>query len=70
MTSRLNSLDGIQKKKAPFLIPKDIIQARLQNGDIERIGSYDPEKELQEIGWPQELLEKWIKYEFKGETLA
>lgn len=58
------------KKKAPFLIPKDIIQARLQNGDIERIGSYDPEKELQEIGWPQELLEKWIKYEFKGETLA
>jgi UDP-2,3-diacylglucosamine pyrophosphatase LpxH len=58
------------KKKAPFLIPKDIIQARLQNGDIERIGNYDPEKELQEIGWPQELLEKWIKYEFKGETLA
>jgi UDP-2,3-diacylglucosamine pyrophosphatase LpxH len=56
-------------KKRPFLVPKDVIQTRLQNGDANRVG-YDVENELQAIGWPQKLIEKWLGYSFENRALT
>ncbi len=57
------------EKKRPFLVPKDIIQARLQNGDANRV-AYDVKTELEAIGWPPELIEKWLGYSFGDKGLA
>jgi UDP-2,3-diacylglucosamine pyrophosphatase LpxH len=57
------------EKKKPFLVPKDVIQTRLQNGDATRVG-YDVETELKAIGWPQKLIDKWLGYSFKDKALA
>jgi UDP-2,3-diacylglucosamine pyrophosphatase LpxH len=57
------------EKKKPFLVPKDVIQARLQNGDATHV-PYDVEAELRAIGWPPQLIEKWLGYSFKNKALA
>ncbi len=57
------------EKKRPFLVPKDLIQARIQNGDATRV-AYDVEGELRAIGWPQKLIEKWLGYSFENKVLA
>ena len=58
------------EKKRPFLIPKNLIQIRLLNEDAEKAGVYDIKKELQEIGWPQKLIDKWLESSFKNKVLA
>ena len=50
-------------------MPKDVIQARLQNGDATLL-PYDVEAELRAIGWPPQLIEKWLGYSFKNKALA
>jgi UDP-2,3-diacylglucosamine pyrophosphatase LpxH len=52
--------DTVQKK--PFLIPKDVIVERRENGDITKLERYDITHRLREIGWPQELIDKWVQY--------
>ena len=49
------------RNKKPFLIPKEAIIERRENGDITRLEQYDMAERLQEIGWPQELIAKWMQ---------
>jgi hypothetical protein len=50
------------RKKKPFLIPKDIIIERRESGNLTKLELYEIVEELQEIGWPQELIDKWMEY--------
>jgi len=50
------------KKKRPFLIPKEVILEQRERGDLTRLGIYEIEDNLREIGWPQELIDKWMQY--------
>ena len=50
------------KQKKPFLIPKEVILEKRQSGDLTRFEIYEIEDNLREIGWPQELINKWMKY--------
>jgi len=43
--------------KKPFLIPKDVIIERRERGDLRKF--LDIEQGLRDIGWPQELIEKF-----------
>lgn len=52
--------DTVRKK--PFLIPKDIIVERRESGNLVKLELYEIVEKLQEIGWPQELIDKWIEY--------
>lgn len=53
--------DTVAKK--PFLIPNDVITERRLYGDLKRLDlEYDVEACLKEVGWPQELIDKWNKY--------
>ena len=58
MTRAMNSWDT--RKKKPFLIPKDIIIERRQSAFALEL--YEVDEKLQEIGWPQELIDKWMEY--------
>jgi UDP-2,3-diacylglucosamine pyrophosphatase LpxH len=50
------------KKKKPFLIPKDVILEKRESGDLTKLEIYEIEDNLREIGWPQELINKWMQY--------
>lgn len=50
------------RKKKPFLIPKDVIIARRESGDLTKFELYEIAEKLEEIGWPQELIENWMEY--------
>lgn len=50
------------KKKKPFLIPKEVILEQRERGDLTRLEIYGIEDNLREIGWPQELIDKWMQY--------
>jgi UDP-2,3-diacylglucosamine pyrophosphatase LpxH len=51
------------REKKPFLIPKDIITERRLYGDLKRLYlEYKVEESLKEVGWPQELIDKWSEY--------
>jgi hypothetical protein len=50
------------KKKKPFLIPKDVILEQRERGDLTKLGIYGIEDNLLEIGWSQELIDKWMQY--------
>jgi hypothetical protein len=49
------------RQKCPFLIPKQIIIERRENGDLTKLEPEIVEK-LQEIGWPRDLVDKWMEY--------
>ena len=48
--------------KAPFLVPKDVIMEQREGRDSINLEIYEIDAELREIGWPPELIEKWMKY--------
>jgi UDP-2,3-diacylglucosamine pyrophosphatase LpxH len=50
------------RKKKPFLIPKDVILEQRERGDLTKLWIYGIEDNLREIGWPQELIGKWMQY--------
>lgn len=50
------------RKKKPFLIPKDIILERRESVDLTKLERYEIIEKLEEIGWPQELIDKWMEY--------
>lgn len=50
------------RKKKPFLIPKDVIVEKRENGDLTRLEICAIGDSLREIGWPQELINKWVQY--------
>lgn len=50
------------KKKKPFLIPKDVILEKRESGDLTELEIYEVEDNLREIGWSQELINKWMQY--------
>jgi UDP-2,3-diacylglucosamine pyrophosphatase LpxH len=51
------------REKKPFLIPNDVITERRLYGDLKHLDlEYNVEESLKEIGWPEELIKKWIKY--------
>lgn len=52
------------RRKKPFLIPKDIIIEKRESGDLTKLEmEYSVEDNLREIGWPQELINKWMQYD-------
>jgi UDP-2,3-diacylglucosamine pyrophosphatase LpxH len=57
------------EKKKPFFIPKNLILARRANSDLRKIDS-NIEQELQKIGWPQKLINKWLKSNLGNRNLA
>ena len=50
------------KKKKPFLIPKNVILEQRERGDLTKLGIYGIDENLLEIGWSQELIDKWMQY--------
>lgn len=50
------------RMKKPFLIPKDVITERRESGNLIRLELYEIVDKLREIGWPQELIDKWMEY--------
>ena len=49
--------------KKPFLIPKEIIMEKRENWDLNRSQAlYEIDECLREIGWPEELINKWMRY--------
>jgi UDP-2,3-diacylglucosamine pyrophosphatase LpxH len=57
------------EKKKPFFIPKNLILARRTNKDLREVDS-NIETELQKIGWPQKLVNKWLKSNLGNRNLA
>lgn len=50
------------RKRKPFLIPKEVIIERRESGNLTKLELYEIVEKLQEIGWPQELIDKWMEY--------
>ena len=50
-------------KKAPFLVPKDVIMEQREGRDSMNLELHEIDDRLREIGWPPELIEKWMKYD-------
>ena len=57
------------KKKKPFFIPKILVQER-QQSELTIFETEQAYKELLQIDWPPELIDKWFKYNFPGTSLA
>lgn len=50
-------------KKRPFLIPKEIIMEKRENWDLTKSQAlYEIDECLREIGWPEELISKWMQF--------
>lgn len=57
------------KKKKPFFIPAILVQER-QQSELTIFETDQVYKELLQIDWPPELIDKWFKYNFPRTTLA
>ena len=57
------------RKKRPFFIPKILIQERRES-DYSFFETNQSYQELLEIGWPDELINKWFKFNFPKTYLA
>jgi len=57
------------RKKRPFFIPQILVQERRQN-DLILFETEEAYKDLLQIGWPPELIDKWFKYNFPKAGLA
>jgi len=58
------------RKKRPFLIPKDVIIERRQKGEISGLMAYGIDEKLRDIGWPEELIGKWLWYNVADDIVA
>jgi len=57
------------KKKKPFFIPKNLVQER-QQSEVTIFETEQVYKELLQIDWPPELIDKWFRYNFPKNSLA